>query len=180
MTSHDDGSRKGVPARALFLSLAALAVPSGAALLVPDILGEQSVFLWLLALIPAFLLAYHRGWQGAAAALAAGMVTLSITQVVAQLIGHSIPEGLFPVVVAYIVITLGVGWMAEVLLRDKDRMEGMAFEDGLTRLPHRRHARVFLENEFAAAQRGRLLCVVLFDLDDFKGYNDRLRPRRRR
>ncbi len=172
MTAPDDGSTPTVPARALVISLGALAVPAGSALLVPDILGEHGAFLWLLALVPAFLLAYYKGWRGAAVALAAGMATLSVTQVVALLMGLTIPDGLFAVVVAYIVITLGVGWMAEVLLRDKMRMEGMAFEDGLTHLPNRRHARVFLENEFAAAQRGRLMCVVLFDLDSFKGYND--------
>jgi putative two-component system response regulator len=32
--------------------------------------------------------------------------------------------------------------------------------------------RLFLDNEFAAAERGRLLSVVLFDLDHFKAYND--------
>ena len=172
MTAPDDGSPTRVPPRALVISLGALAAPAGAALFVPEMLGEQGVFLWLMALVPAFLLAYYRGWRGAAVALAAGMATLSVTQVVALLMGLTLPDGLFAVVVAYIVITLGVGWMAEVLLRDKQRMEGMAFEDGLTHLPNRRHARVFLENEFAAAQRGRLMCVVLFDLDDFKSYND--------
>ena len=144
MTAPDDGSHKGVPARALFISLAALSVPAGAALLVPDMLGAQGALLWLLALVPAFLLAYYRGWRGAAVALASGMATLSVTQVIALLLGLTVPEGLFAVVVAYIIITLGVGWMAEILLRDKELMEGMAFEDGLTKLPNRRHARVFL------------------------------------
>lgn len=173
MTAPDDGAPKGVPVRALYLSLGALVVPAGVGLLVPDILGEHGALLWLSALIPAFLLAYYKGWRGAAMALAAGMATLAVTQVIALLLGQTLPSGLFSVVVAYIVIILGIGWLAEVLLRDKNRMEGMAFEDALTHLPNRRHARVFLENEFAAAQRGRLLCVVLFDLDDFKGYNDR-------
>jgi len=36
----------------------------------------------------------------------------------------------------------------------------------------RRHGRLFLENEFAAAERGRTLSLVLFDLDNFKKYND--------
>ena len=102
MTAPDDGVRKGVPAQALYISLGALVVPAGAALLVPDILGEQSVLIWLLALTPAFLLAYYKGWRGAALALAAGMATLSITQVIALLIGLTIPDGLFGVVVAYI------------------------------------------------------------------------------
>ena len=125
-----------------------------------------------MALVPAFLLAYYGGWRGAAVALAGGMATLSVTQVMALLIGLTIPDRLLAVVVVHMTITLGGGWMAEVLLRDKRRMEGMAFEDGLTHLPNRPHARVLLENEFAVAQRGRLLCVVLFDLDNFKGYND--------
>jgi diguanylate cyclase (GGDEF)-like protein len=30
----------------------------------------------------------------------------------------------------------------------------------------------FLDKEFAAAERGRALAVVLFDLDEFKAYND--------
>src|SRR5690606_37489133 len=38
--------------------------------------------------------------------------------------------------------------------------------------PNRRLAEIFLEKEFAAAQRGRGLVVVLFDLAHFKGYND--------
>jgi putative two-component system response regulator len=60
----------------------------------------------------------------------------------------------------------------EVLHRDRDEVEDLAFTDLLTGLPNRRHARVFLENEFAAAERGRFLAVVLFDLDSFKQYND--------
>ena len=77
------------------------------------------------------------------------------------------------VVVAYIGITLGIGGMAERMHRDKDTVEMMAYTDALTRLPNRRHVKLFLENEYAAAGRGRLLSVVLFDLDHFKQYNDR-------
>lgn len=43
----------------------------------PQGLADYGTLLWLLALVPAFLLAYYRGWQGAATALAAGMATLS-------------------------------------------------------------------------------------------------------
>ena len=59
MTTPDDGVPKGVPAQALYISLGALVVPAGVALLVPEILGEQGVLIWLLALTPAFLLAYY-------------------------------------------------------------------------------------------------------------------------
>jgi diguanylate cyclase (GGDEF)-like protein len=44
--------------------------------------------------------------------------------------------------------------------------------DRLTALPNRRHAEVALEREFAAAERGRELSIVMFDLDRFKQVND--------
>ncbi len=162
----------GVPPRALVISLAALAIPVLGALSFPERLGEYGALLWLVSLIPGFLLAYHRGWRGAATALAAGMATLSATQAIVSSTGGTVPDLLFGIVVAYLAISLGIGWLAEILHRDRSEVEEMAFTDQLTGLPNRRHARVFLENEFAAAQRGRLLSVVLFDLDHFKEYND--------
>jgi len=147
-------------------------VPVVGALAFPAALGEQGALLWLLALVPAFLLAYYKGWRGVATALAAGMATLSLTQAVAAWLVLRIPDLLLGVVVAYLAIALGIGILAEFLHRDRDVVEDLAFTDPLTRLPNRRHALVFLENEFAAAQRGRLLAVALFDLDRFKQYND--------
>lgn len=162
-----------VPARALVLSGLALLVPVAGAILVPAELGDYAALLWLTALVPAFLLAYYRGWRGVATALALGMATLSLTQVGVLLVGGSLPDLLLAVVVGYVAISLGIGWLADTLHRDKAVVADMAFTDILTHLPNRRHARVFLENEFAAAERGRLLSVVLFDLDHFKDYNDR-------
>jgi diguanylate cyclase (GGDEF)-like protein len=48
----------------------------------------------------------------------------------------------------------------------------LSLTDPLTGLPNRRHMDMFLEKEFAAAERGRALSVVIFDLNDFKQYND--------
>ena len=168
-----DPHSKRVPPRALVISAAALGVPMIAALGAPEALGEYGALLWLLAVIPAFLLAYHRGWKGAATALALGMASLSVTQVVATAMNIELPDLLLGVVVAYVGITLGIGGMAEQMHRDKNTVEMMAYTDGLTRLPNHRHIKLFLENEFAAAGRGRLLSTVLFDLDHFKQYNDR-------
>lgn len=173
LTSPHEPPPSGVPLRALIISLSALAVPVTGALAFPEELGEYGALLWLLALVPGFLLAYYRGWRGVATALALGMAALSITQVVATLMTLVIPDMLLGVVVAYLGVSLGLGWVAELLHRDKSEAQGLAYTDLLTRLPNRRHARVFLENEFAAAQRGRLLSIVLFDLDGFKDYNDR-------
>ena len=88
-------------------------------------------------------------------------------------LGRAVPNLLLGVVVGYVAIALGIGWLAERLHRDRDEVEDMAFTDILTHLPNRRHATAFLQNEFAAAERGRLLSVVLFDLDGFKEFNYR-------
>ncbi|MGK7312030.1 MAG: diguanylate cyclase [Candidatus Longimicrobiales bacterium M2_2A_002] len=53
-----------------------------------------------------------------------------------------------------------------------ERIRTLSLTDPLTLLPNRRHMDIFLEKEFAAAERGRDLTVLLFDLDDFKAYND--------
>ncbi len=165
-------SNRRVPPRALILSLAALVVPVVGDLEVPERLADYGALLWLLALVPAFLLAYYRGWKGVATALAVGMATLSTTQVVATWMHRAPPDILLGVVGAYVAVSMGIGWLAETLHRERAIVEDMAFTDLVTHLPNRRHARLFLENEFAAAERGRLLSVVLFDLDHFKAYND--------
>lgn len=53
-----------------------------------------------------------------------------------------------------------------------EQIIGLSLTDPLTRLPNRRHLELFLEKEFAAAKRGRRLSAILFDLNNFKGYND--------
>lgn len=53
-----------------------------------------------------------------------------------------------------------------------EQIIGLSLTDPLTRLPNRRHLELFLEKEFAAAKRGRRLSAIIFDLNNFKGYND--------
>jgi diguanylate cyclase (GGDEF)-like protein len=163
-----------VPSWALTLSFAALMVPIIGDLVLPrGSLGPFQALIWLVALIPALLLAYYRGLKGVAAAVAAGIATLALYQALVTGIGLPVP-GYFPgMVVAFLGLALGIGWLGERLHRDRAQIEALALTDLLTHLPNRRHARVFLDNEFAAAERGRLLTVVLFDLDSFKAYNDR-------
>lgn len=178
--THREGLRRRAPARvprrAVALSIGALAVPVADTLVLPGHPEELELLLWLLALVPAFLLAYYRGWRGVAVALASGMAVLSTTQVIVVLV----VEGLVPqwgallvVTAVYVAIGLAVGWLAELLHRSRDRAEALALTDELTRIPNRRHVRLVLSHDFAAAQRGRRpLTVALFDLDRFKAYND--------
>jgi diguanylate cyclase (GGDEF)-like protein/PAS domain S-box-containing protein len=160
--------------RAVLLSLpAALAIPVAGAFLLPVELADYEALLWLLALIPAFLLAYHRGWRGAATTLAFGMVVLSITYAATQTLGRPVPHLLWGVVTFYVGITLGIGWLAERVSRKKydEASATLALRDPLTELPNRRYAELYLEQEYAAAERGRSLAVVIFDFDNFHDFN---------
>ena len=165
-----------VPARALWLSLASLAVPVGATFAFPDFAQEdQGPLVWLTALVPAFLFAYYRGKRGVALALAAGMALLSLSTVAIQLLGLATPDWafLFALVAVYVGVCIGIAVFAEVLHRERAAAEALALTDGLTRLPNRRHAELVLDRQFASAVRGRPFTVVLFDVDRFKQVNDR-------
>lgn len=165
-----------VPAQALVLSLLSLAVPVVSSSVVPSWTNEAVGFLvWLLALIPAFLLSFYRGWRGASIALAAGMAAFSVAQVIASVSGASVPpvNVMVGVIVVLISVSLGSGWMSSRLRGSLDEARELAFSDPGTGLPNRRHAMLHLQRAFAAADRGDKLSVVLFDLDRFKRINDR-------
>jgi diguanylate cyclase (GGDEF)-like protein len=51
-------------------------------------------------------------------------------------------------------------------------LQALSLTDPLTGLPNRRRLQIHLDKEVAAAHRGRALVVVMFDLDDFKRFND--------
>lgn len=165
-----DSIRAEVPARAVVYSLASLMVPIVGTLMLSDVATDFEILLWLLAIVPAFLLAYYRGWRGVAAALAAGMVALAFTQAATTFTGTPIANWpvLLGVVAAYIAISLGIGHFSELLHRARAKVRELTLTDEDTALPNRRSARMFLEREFAAARRGRDLTVVLFDTDELE------------
>ena len=53
-------------------------------------------------------------------------------------------------------------------------LQALSLADPLTGLPNRRRLQIHLEKEVAAARRGRNIVIVVFDIDDFKRYNDTL------
>ncbi len=164
-----------VPARALLFSLAAMALPVLYEIAAPEDTLEYELLIWMTPLVPALVLSYYRGWRGAAGALAGGMAALSLAQAAALWLGKHLDSWALPgtLIVLYVGVTLGIGYASELLHRALAEAERLALIDELTGLPNRRYARLVLEKEFAAAQRGRGLAVAVFDLDDFKAYNDR-------
>ncbi len=163
-----------VPPRALAISLVALAVAGLAAIAWPSSLDELAGLVWLLALIPAFLFAYYRGWEGATAGVLVAMILMIAIEIVPALIlGTQVDWRIAGgVAVVFIAASLGLGALAETLRRQKTSALQLAFHDTLTGLPNRRMLDLFLTQHFAASQRGQPLTVAIFDLDRFKNYND--------
>lgn len=164
-----------MPFRAVVISLVALAVPLAARIYLPEGTSGYEVLLWLLPLIPGFLWAYYRGWKGAALGFAGAMAILAVGQVVVQLLGMRTMNLTYVVLVVAVsaTVSIGIGIISELLHREREKAMHMAFTDDLTGLPNRRHFNMLMEYEFAAARRGRNLVLVMFDLDGFKGFNDR-------
>lgn len=168
--------RRSIPLRAVPLSFAAMAVPAVAAVVAPEWLqADQGLLLWLTPILPAFLLAYYRGWWGATLSLAFAMASLAVANVVLIVTDVQPPRWslMFVLVVVYVVLALGVAALAELLDRERRAASRLAFTDGLTGLSNRREVERFLVHSVAAARRGGDLSVVLFDLDRFKSVNDR-------
>ncbi len=164
-----------VPGRAFWISLGALCVAGAASLVWPASLVEYSVLVWLLALVPPFLLAYYRGWQGAAAGLAAAMLVLIALQLVGALaLGHAVDWRVAAGTAGLLVfVSFAAGLSAELLHRQTFRALQAAYADPVTGLGNRRVLEFFLERQSAGARRGGSVAVVMFDIDDFKSYNDR-------
>ena len=168
-------TKQSVPPRALAISIAALVVPVAVVFWLPDWTSSGlGMLIWLTALIPAFLLSYYRGLKGVAIALSGGMAVITATQVSVVVFAIADPNWtLLGVIVAvYLAVSIGIAILSEVLRRERHAAEEMALVDRLTGLPNRRHVEDSLDREFAAAERGRNLTVVIFDLDHFKQVND--------
>ena len=167
--------RPTMPRRAIVLSAIAVLAPVLASVVVPQTIEDYELLVWLLLLVPAFMLAYFRGWRGVATALAIGMLVLVSVQIGLALIGFRVPDLslLIAVIVAYVLIAMGIGMLSDRLHTERMHAEELALTDELTGLPNRRYVRLTLEREVAAARRGRPLVLVYFDIDRFKPYNDR-------
>lgn len=167
--------RGEVPRHALLLSLLSLWVPILSSSFFPQWTHEDvGILIWLLALIPAFLLSFYKGWRGASLALAGGMAAFSVAQVVVVVTDATLPrtEILLGVAAVLLMVALGTGWISSHLHKSLRSAEEMALTDATTGLPNRRHALLFLKRTFEATRRGGQMAVVLFDLDHFKRVND--------
>lgn len=173
MTIHEKQETRRVPPAIVVMSIGSVVVPVALSFLTPPGSFTWVAPLWLLPIIPVLIGGYRGGWRGALPAIVGVSILLVVSQI-ALVNSDRAGSEFLPAVAGVFLVLAGTGvWLSELLHRERDVVEDMAFTDPLTKLPNRRHAAIFLENEFAAAERGRTLTVVLFDLDAFKDYNDR-------
>jgi len=143
---------RALPLRALLLSILALLVPVGAAStgLFDD--SSQLGFLsWVLVLVPGFLLAYYKGWQGSAVALAGGMAAITISQIVFALRGAQEPplQLIVPLVGGFALVAVGLGWLVEAVAT-RESESGRLF-DPQTGLRTRVHMNIVVETAVSSA-----------------------------
>lgn len=115
-----------VPPRVLAISVFALAVAALAGLLRPEEDAQYAGLLWILGLVPPFLLSFYHGWNGAARALAGGMAVLTVTEVAAGFFMKGQVDWWIygGATTALIAVSLGSGLMAELFHRSGGRPGG--------------------------------------------------------
>lgn len=150
--------------------LAAIAIAS--VFVFPERDEGLGVLIWITALIPAFLLAYFRGLVRAAILIAGSMAAIAIIQAMA-VAGES-SDTLPPARPAiYGAVLLGMIVLVEMLHRERRAAGEVALVDRITGLPSREYFDLAIQQEFAAAERGRGMAVVMFDVDNLATVNSR-------
>lgn len=158
-----------VPAPVRRWSLAVLAVPPLVALVAPA--AGWSSAAASLAVVPAFLYAYSRGWRYGLAVGAAAVLLLWVGQHVAEVWGGPAvgAEGIAAVSVGLVAVVAAGAWMATRVSLEWTS----GFEDEATGLPGRQLVDAFLHQSMAAARRGHTLSVVLVGLDRWEDFDRR-------
>lgn len=123
--------------------------------------------------ISASLPAATGGMEAVGAGLA---VALRDADRIAGALYASLPEAA-PAGAAQVAVLERLASQASVALENARlhaSVQSLSLTDPLTGLANRRHLRMHLDREVAAARRGRTLAAVIFDLDNFKLLNDTL------
>lgn len=167
---------EGPSTRAGIISFALLGVPAAATFLAPEPWLHLVGFLWFLGLVPTFRMAYSHGWQGAATAMAGTVALLVLVHLAAAPMERGTPPNLGWVLPVFLATGSGIGWLVSRLEREGGSGTDSSLLDPATGLPSERHARLLLENEFWSAERGRLVTIILFELEGFQEFQRRRGP----
>jgi|GEM_PF-2036777 len=167
-----------LPRTTLIASVVLFAIAVGSVFLAPERAVGLGVLIWITAVIPAFLLAHARGLGSVTLTLAGGMAAIAVTQATMSGLDPSeatdaasrLPAANVGVLVA---VAIGVAILVELLYRERRKAAAAALIDRATGLPTELYATMVVEQEFAAAARGRPLTVVMFNIDGLGPLNKR-------
>ena len=168
-----------VPASSTVVALLGLAVVIVASWRWPGALREHSILVWMLAVLPFFMLAHFKAWHRIAGVLAVALVTLAVVQfALVEWLGMGPPDLLTLgfLVVSLIAFSFCLGLMSQARLNRRASTLYLVAGDPLTGLHSPDALRFFLDRCFAAAGRGRSLAVVIFSLDGLGAYEEQYGP----
>ncbi len=172
-----DVGREQTPPRALLLTLVCLGAAVAATVVWPEGSRRLSGFVWVLGVIPGFLLAHYRGWRGAAAVSGVAMALMVGVVLYRTVIGgRPVDWWLFGLATALVVpATLGAGLLSESMHREKLLALVLAYRDPLTGLANRRLLREHAGRMMAEVDRqGGRLGIVSLDVARLRMVNENL------
>jgi len=166
------------PATALVLSGLVLTVTATASVLWPESIRGYPSLVWVLAVIPAFLLAYYKRWHGSAISLGTATILIGVLEAGSSLATTSAITWWLSgvVVVVLIAVSLGAGFVSDAHRRHALDAFKLANADPLTGLANRSVFEILLEKEFAAGRWGRRCWVVMIEIDGLEQHNDGQHP----
>lgn len=156
----------------MLMAVAGLALAVAGTLTVRSDIPGLPDGLWVLPLVSTFLVGLRHGWRAGLAAVAAGAAVLTATFAAPPFQALTNPVlPLWPVLLPAWSAAAALAVLLALYARRR-RAAGhlQALTDGATGLPNRRHAELFLEHEFAVAQLGRPMAVLLLDVDGYRAY----------
>jgi diguanylate cyclase (GGDEF)-like protein len=165
------------PPRALGMSIGCLMAAALVSLGARDVVSQYSSIVWILALVPVFMLSYYKGWRGAAVAAGGAMVILAGVEVfVIRFAGNEIDWWVLAAPTLLLIpVTIGSGALSELLHRQRTLALRMAYRDPMTGVANRRLLTELAEKAMATARREASGFAVLFlDVVRFKRINDSL------
>ena len=177
-TDRRRGAKERVaPPRALGMSIGCLVAAALVSLWARDVVRQYSSIIWILALVPVFMLSYYKGWRGAGIAAGGAMVVLAGVEVfVIRFAGNEIDWWVFAAPTLLLIpVTIGSGAISELLHRQSVLALQMAYRDPMTGVANRRLLTELAEKALATARReGTGLAVLFLDVVRFKRINDSL------
>lgn len=162
-----------MPSHAFLLSAFVPALAAVARLALHSEIGVWANLVWLLGLIPVFLLTRYLGWKGALLGLAWTAAMAVTADLFAALLGGQTTDwsliGLVVAVTASVALGAGLERQWWVARRDQGP-EPADSRPNVGDLPQGEVLLYFLEKLFEAARRRPPLTIVLFEVDRFEEY----------